>query len=174
MRMRTLGAATLAGLLSLGLAACGDDDGGGDETGLEDVDSGDAGDEGGDTTVDLGDVAGLSGECEVFAEAALAFGAAFGGAEGEDVDFNDLADAMEEFADEAPDEIRGDIEVLAEAYARFAAEFGDLDFNDPNAFTDPEVQARLAEAGEIFSSAEVTEASENLSAYTEANCSVEE
>lgn len=175
---RRMAGLALASVLAFGgLAACGDD-GGDDDVALEDVEGEDTGSGSGsgtedtsETTIDLGDIEGLSGECEVFAEAAAAFGAAFSG--GESSDFGDLADAMAEFADEAPEEIRGDIEVLAEAYATFAEEFGDLDFSDPESFNDPEVAQRLAEAGEIFNSPEVAEANENLTAFTEENCSLE-
>lgn len=170
---RRLAGLALASVLALGLAACGGDDGDDGDVALEDVEGGDSSsdDESSETTIDLGDLEGLSGECEVFAEAAAAFGAAFSG-EGA-ADFGDLADAMDEFADEAPDEIEDDLRVLAEAYRGFDEEFGDLDFSDPESFSDPEVAARLAEAGEVFNSAEVTEANENLSAFTEANCSIE-
>jgi hypothetical protein len=169
MRIRRLGALTIAALLAGGaLAACGGDDSDDGGTGLEDVEGSDGGS---DTTVDVGDLEGLSGECRVFIEAAAAFAAAFGG--GEDADFGDIGDAMREFADDAPDEIRGDVEVLAEAYTEFGEAVGDVDFSDPDAFSDPEVQARFAEAGEIFNDPEVVEANENVTAFTEANCQTE-
>lgn len=171
MRMRRLGALAFSALLAAGLAACGDDDGG-DGDALEDVDATDEGDGGGDDEEpDLGEL-GLEGECEVFAEAALAFSGAFGGGDS-DADFGTLADAMQAFADDAPDEIADDLEVLADAYREFDDALGDVDLSDPNAFTDPEVQAALAEAGEVFNDPEVVEANENVTAFTEANCQAE-
>lgn len=170
MRMRRFGALALSALLVTGLAACGDDDGG-DGDALEDVGS-DGGDDTttteGDDEPDLGDL-GLAGECEVFAEAALAFGAAFGGDDSE-ANFGDLADAMEAFADDAPDEIADDLSILADAYRDFDEALGDLDLSDPEAFSDP----RFAEAGAVFSDPAVVEASENVTAFTEANCQPEE
>jgi len=177
MRTRRLGAILLAGALSAGLAACGDDGGDDEGTALEDVGGGDGeettttessgGDDTGTTDLeDLEDV--LTGECAFMVEAAAAFGAAFTGAG--DQSFDDVAAGFGELADEAPDELRDDIEVLAEAFQEFADLIGDVDLSDPNAFQDPEVQAAFAEAGEIFDSPEVTEANENFTAFVEENC----
>jgi hypothetical protein len=169
MRIRRFGALAISALLASGaLAACGGDDSDDGGTGLEDVEGGD---DSTDTTFDVGDLEGLSGECEVFVEAAAAFAAAFGG--GEDADFGDIGAAMSDFADDAPDEIRDDVAILAEAYTEFGEAVGDVDFSDPDAFSDPEVQARFAEAGEIFNDPAVVEANENVTAFTEANCQTE-
>lgn len=165
---RRFGALAMAGVLAAGLAACGDDDGGGDAVGLEDVEGGE---DSTDTTVDLGDVgdiAGLSAECQVLVQAGIAFASAFGGTG--DEDFGDLAEAMEEFAGDAPEEIRDDVTILARAYAEFAERLGDVDFSDPEAFNDPELVQRMSEASAIFEEPEVAEASANVEAFSTANC----
>lgn len=170
MRIRRPAALAFAAVLAVGLAACGDDGGGGDDVALEEVDTTTstttADDEGAETTT--GGLGDLSGGCAAFQQAAIAFGAAFGG--GADADLDDLADAMDAFAAEVPDELTDDVEVLAEAYRQFAEAFADVDVQDPNAFSDPEVQARLEEAGQIFESPEVTEATANVEAFTSENC----
>jgi hypothetical protein len=121
-----------------------------------------------DDEVDLGDF--LSGECEelVAAYAALsqAFGAAStGGAEG----FDETADVFRQFADEAPEEIRGDIRILADAYAEFAAKIGDFDFQ-AGEVPDAEALQALQAASEAFNEPEVMEAGERLTAWTTENC----
>lgn len=169
MRMSRLGALTIAALLSLGAVACGGDDGDEDASATTTEDPV----EGSDATTD--DLAGLddvdlSGECEFLLGAATAFSSAFSG---EEADFDDIAQGFEELADGAPDELQDDVEVLAQAYREFADTIGDVDFNDPGAFSDPEVQERFAEAGAIFDSEEVAAANENFTNFAEENCSAE-
>jgi hypothetical protein len=72
----------------------------------------------------------------------------------------------------APAEIAGDFEILAAAYGEFLAalEEAGVDFADPSTFSSPEAQAAMAAAAESLNAAEVTEASENISAYIESVC----
>lgn len=163
MRMRRAGGVLVAVVLATGLAACGDD--GDDGPALAEVEREDDG-----GSEDIGDLGQLSDECRVFAEAAIAFGTALGTGGGEELD--DFADAMSAFAESGPSEIRGDLRVLAEGYRAYVEILGDIDvdFSDPNAFADPEVQARFAEATEIFEDPRFAEAQANVDAFTEANC----
>jgi hypothetical protein len=183
MRMRRTAALALCGLLFSGaLAACGGDDDDSGDVGLEEVTDDAGGDQAPDDTADeadqddgsddepttIDDIPGLSEECQVFVEAASAFSTAFTG--GGDSDLDDVADQLDEFADDAPDAISDDVQVLADAYRQFADVVGDLDLTDPDTFTDPETAQRLEEAGQIFDDPQVTEASNNLEAFADANC----
>lgn len=175
MRMTPLGALALAAALSLGAAACGGDDGDEDASATTTEAPADGGDDAGDDGDATDDTTGLddldlSGDCEFLLGAATAFSSAFSG---ENADFDDIAEGFEELTNGAPDELQDDVEVLAQAYREFADAIGDVDFNDPEAFSDPEVQQRFAEAGAIFESDEVVEANESFSNFAEENCSAE-
>jgi hypothetical protein len=175
--VRRIGAITLAAMLALGLAACGDDGGdGGDDVALEDVDGSGtedtdgseeetddtaAEDEGGsDDDVDLG--AFGSDECQDLIGALGGIGGLFSG-DSDELDFGAFADAFEEI--DAP-EIEEDLQVLAEAYRQIDEAIGDLDLTDPEAFTSPEFQ----ELALTLDNEEFTEASENVSAFMEDAC----
>jgi hypothetical protein len=162
-------------LIALLLAACGgsatpdvDDSGDGDDqatttTTSADVDA--------DDDSDTGQTTGLpTGECLSIGMALSQ--AASMGMLGQTGDVTDSADALAAMSGAAPAEIADDFEVLAEAYSAFAAALEDagVDFNDPASLSSPEAQAALATAGEAFASADVEEASANVSEYMEEVC----
>lgn len=121
-----------------------------------------------DTSVDLD--AFLSGECQELVAAYAALSQAFAAASGGGEDFTEQSQAFQAFADDAPDEIRADIETLAEAYAEYAGIIGDLGVQ-PGEIPDADDLEALSEAAASFNSAGVTAASERLSAWTTENCS---
>jgi hypothetical protein len=187
--MRGLGTLTLSLLLATGLVACGDDgDGGGDALELEEVEgagdndddegddesdettttegeeSDDEGDDGGD--VDFGDLA--SEDCDFLFEALTSFGTAFTG-EG-DIDFQQIADAYSDFADVAPDDIADDVRTVADAFDEFAGAVGDIDLSDPNAFSDPEVAQRIADASQAFNTPEFNDANTAVTEFLATEC----
>jgi hypothetical protein len=161
-------------LIALLLAACGG------STTPDVDDSGDSDDQATTTTTsaavedddtDTGQTTGLpTGECLSIGMALSQ--AASMGMLGQNGDVTDAADALAAMSGAAPAEIADDFEVLAEAYSAFAAALEDagVDFNDPASLSSPEAQAALATAGEAFASAEVEEASANVSAYMEEVC----
>lgn len=169
MRMSRLGALTLAAALSLGAGACGGDDGDEDASATTTENPADGSEDPTDDAAGLDDL-DLSGDCEFLLGAATAFSSAFSG---EEADFDSIAEGFQELSEGAPDELQDDVEVLAEAYREFADAIGDVDLNDAEAFSDPEVQERFAEAGAIFDRAEVVEANENFTNFAEENCSAE-
>ena len=92
--------------------------------------------------------------------------AAVGGVEG---DTEEAQELFEEWANDAPDEIRDDLQVLAEAYATYVTALDDVDFTPgetPDAETLAELQAALASIDQD----EVTEASTNLTEWSNENC----
>lgn len=127
------------------LTACGGDDG--DESGS---DSGDTGQdsENPTVTVDPGDLdagedafdAVVPDECEFLFDLSTAIGLAATG----------QVDASEFSAEEAPEEVRADVEVMVEAFNTY----------DP---TNPST-------GQVFASGEFEQASNNISAFVDANC----
>ncbi len=170
--MQRVGAVAVATIFGLGLSACGDD--GGDEA-TDDVEetTTTAGDSGTDS-VDLGDF-DFTGECAdfmtAFGSAGAAVGSAFTGADGSD-DLEQVAEYFDEIASKVPDDIQGDFEVFAQAYSDFAQALADsgIDMSDPSS-ADPEDLAALQAVMEAFSAPEVEEASANISAWVEENCS---
>ena len=179
MRMRRTASLLLALALTTGLAACGDDDEGGDA--LEDVGGSGSGEETTEETAD-GDVdgedsdiaEGFVGEgCVEFAEAfSQASAAAFGGTGGGGGDIGELASFFDDAAEDAPDEVADALRVFGEAYGEFARTLDEagIDLSDPEAFQDPEAIAVLTEAGESLSSPEVTEAQQTIDDFVANNC----
>lgn len=169
--MQRVGALAVAAIFAVGLTACGDDGDGGDEAADVGETTTTADDSSSDDT-DLTDF-DFTGECAAFVEAfgaaGASIGSAFSGGSGDDLE--EVASYFEEVADDVPEDIRADFEVFAEAYADFAralAESG-VDFSDPQG-ADPEALAALQEVSEAFSAPEVQEASDNINAWVEANC----
>ncbi len=169
--MRRMSALALVAVIGLGLTACGGGDGD-DDAAKEDeqTTTTDAGSKDTTDTADLGDL-GFSGECaafvEAFSKASAAVGSSVSG--GDAGDLEDVAAYFDEVADHVPDEIADDFKVFADAYAEFAQALADsgIDMNNP----DPSAFEALAPAFEAFSAPEVQKASENIQAWSEANCS---
>jgi hypothetical protein len=82
-------------------------------------------------------------------------------------DATDTVQALQNMAAVAPAEIADDLEVLAAAYGEFLAALEDagVDFANPSTFSSPEAQAAMTAATESLNAAEVTQASENITAY---------
>ena len=84
------------------------------------------------------------------------------------------ADYFQAFADQAPDEIAGDMQVFADAYNAFFTALEDMgiDFSDPSAFAGmTAAQAQELEAvAELMGSDAVNEAGDNIEAFFEDVC----
>jgi hypothetical protein len=118
-------------------------------------------------TGDLGDFA--SGECLELAQAGQALGAALG-ATGTGDDLSAQSEAFQDFVDKAPEEIRADVQILADAFAKYADALGDIDI-EPGETPSQEQALKLAQALGSLDQAEVTAASERVTAWTTENCS---
>jgi hypothetical protein len=120
-----------------------------------------------DTGTDFSGFA-TSENCREFLSFASAISSALSGSS--DTDVQAAADAMQKFADEAPDEIEDDFRVLADAYEKIAdaLEGVDLSSDTPPA----EAIAKLAQLSQEIDSAALAQASANISAWTQENCSV--
>jgi hypothetical protein len=108
-----------------------------------------------------------SGECAELISAAASLGQALSGGTS---DADDVSEFFEGLADEAPEEIRSDLQVLADAYGEMIAAFEDLGLQPgetPSAADAAEYQQALA----ALATPEVAAASERLSAWTDENCS---
>ena len=120
------------------------------------------------TDDDTGDFDFASGECRDLVDASAELSQAFGAA-GQDGDLDDVSELFDEFAENAPDEVRDDFATLAEAYESYADVFADIDV-DPGETPDAEALARLQEALASIDQAEVTAASQRISDWAEQNC----
>jgi uncharacterized phage infection (PIP) family protein YhgE len=120
--------------------------------------------------VDLGD---LSKECLSLASVGAKYAQALqeaGAAASGSGDLSTLADLFDEFVSEAPEEIRGDLAVLAENITKYADALKDLDLSAgsvPNA----DQIAKLQELSAGFDTEELQQASQNVEAWVESNCS---
>jgi hypothetical protein len=109
-----------------------------------------------------------SDECQELVAAGAAFGQAFTSAT-TGADLSDEADKFSEFADNAPEEIRDDMQVLAGAYEEIVAAFADVDL-DPGATPSAEQIAELTQALSTIDQAGVSAAGERISAWAQENC----
>jgi hypothetical protein len=85
------------------------------------------------------------------------------------VDANDSLASFQAFADNAPDEIKDDLQVLASGYAAYIKTLSDLDLKQgdvPNA----DQTAALATASQAFSTSEFQTASDHWNAWLATNC----
>jgi hypothetical protein len=117
-------------------------------------------------TGDLGDFA--SSECLELAQAGQALSTALG-ATGTGDDLSAQSEAFQEFVDKAPEEIRADVQILADAFATYADALGDVDIK-PGETPSQEEALKLAQALGSLDQAEVTAASERVTAWTTENC----
>jgi len=141
--------------------AAGDDSGNDDEITEEDVEDLEEG-------IDALDDAGIfsDDECgdalQAFLGISAAAGLAMSGAGDEEIE-NSLGN-FEGFLDDAPDDIRDDLETFYGAYAEFAQALGDSDGD----------LGDMAELGEALSQPEVQEAGDNINEWFETECGVGE
>jgi hypothetical protein len=149
---------------SLLLAACG----GGD-------DNGDGGDGGASTGSDGGGIDGGvigAGECAdavaAMAAAAQAIPAAMSGGS---VDLETSIAQLQAFAENAPEEIRDELQIIYAAYGEFAQAMADSGY-DPSSGQPPSADAiaALTQASEAINTPEVLAASNTVNAYFEGGC----
>lgn len=109
-----------------------------------------------------------SENCTALAALGVKVSLALGGAGGADVE--ETKKLLNEFAAEAPEEIRADFAVIADAYAKIGDTLGDLGLTageTPSA----EDQARLQELAAELDQPALTSANENITAWVNKNCS---
>jgi hypothetical protein len=120
----------------------------------------------GDTT-DMDSIA--TEDCAALVAASASLSQAFAAAGGANPDAEEANDLLDEWAENAPDEIRDDIATLAEAYGTYVAALDEVDFQSgetPSADELAQFQGAIASIDEQA----VTEASQNLSDWSEENC----
>jgi hypothetical protein len=121
----------------------------------------------GTDTTESPDLSFITSEnCREFVQFASALGQALSGTGETDVE--EAAAAMQEFADQAPEDIRDDFQVLADAYAKIADALEGVDLTDTT--PDADAIAKLAQLSQEIDQAELTEASQNISEWTSENC----
>jgi len=110
-----------------------------------------------------------SGDCvkAVAAFAALSQAVAAAGSSGSDAE--DSARAFQEFADEAPDEIKDDIQVLGDAYASYIAVLSGLGLEQGETPSADQIQ-ELSQAAETLNKPEVIAASDHFNTWASTNC----
>jgi hypothetical protein len=123
------------------------------------------------TTDDTDSTSGIfsSEDCQELIAASTQLSQAFAAAGGVEGDAEEVTALFEEFAENAPDEIRDDLQVLAEAYAAYATALADVDLQAgevPDAQTLAEIQQAIASLDQT----EVAAASASLSAWSTENC----
>ncbi len=121
------------------------------------------------TTDDSDDSDGLAaGECAELVEAGTQLGQAFGSG-GPSENLDDVSDLYDDVVDNAPEEIRADIQILADAWEEYADVLDDVQV-EAGETPDPEDLAKLQQAIASIDQQEVAAASQRISAWTTANC----
>lgn len=110
-----------------------------------------------------------SGDCAdaVAAFTSLSQAVAAAGASGDDAE--DSARAFQDFADDAPEEIRDDIRILGDAYVEYITVLSDLGIEAGETPSADQIQ-QITEASEALTTPEVTAASERFSTWASTNC----
>jgi hypothetical protein len=109
-----------------------------------------------------------SEDCQELINASASLSQALGSA-GTDSDLDDVSTFFDEFAEEAPEEIRADFQVLADAYEAYAEAIEGIDLQSGQT-PDPEALQQLQDALTSIDQEEVTAASERISAWANENC----
>ena len=105
--------------------------------------------------------------CKEFTDLGAKVSAALGGTEGADAE--ETKALLNEFADEAPEEIRDDFRVIADAYSKIADALEDLDLG-PGETPSAEDALKLQEIATEIDQAELTEANTNITTWVNENC----
>jgi hypothetical protein len=123
-----------------------------------------------DETTDDDDSGGslASEECQELVDASAALGQSFSGAESGD-DLSESSEAFAEFAENAPDEIRSDLEIMAETYAAYVEAIEDTGL-DPGETPSPEQAVEFQQALASIDLEEFTAASQRFSTWATSNC----
>jgi hypothetical protein len=108
-----------------------------------------------------------SENCKDLGESAQKFSNALTGAEG---DAEKQAQLFQEFADQAPSEIRSDVQTIADAFTKIASALQGVNLQSGQA-PSAEALAKLQQLSNEIDQAKVTRASENISAWVQKNCS---
>jgi len=119
---------------------------------------------------DTDEDASLAG-CPELADLSAEFAQALGGAtSGSSMpDLEETAKVYEEFADQAPEEIRDALKTFAAAFATYAEAVKDVDLK-PGQTPDPETLEKLGDAAKAFDNPELTEATAEIEAWVKKNC----
>lgn len=90
-------------------------------------------------------------------------------------EFDQTADAIGDLADDAPDEVKGDLETLAAGVREVADIFGEIDLNDSEALADPANAETLQEMSERMDALDesVGESSERVEEYLADECDID-
>jgi hypothetical protein len=105
--------------------------------------------------------------CKEFTELGQKVSAALGGGEGADADATKKL--LNEFAEEAPEEIRDDFRVIADAYSKIAEALEDANVA-PGETPSAEDAAKLQEVAGQIDQAKLTEANTNITTWVTENC----
>lgn len=176
--------------LVVGLAACGDDGGGGftapgETSGSAATDApattaagSDSADDTSGGSADSTEVPNFSGSGgDAFCSQAQGFEDTFGGEDfAASTDPNELRDdyakaqdALSQLEDSAPDEIKGDVQIVSDAMSQLIEVFESADYDFTKLANDPEALAKL----ESFGSQEVQDASTRVEAYLNDVCGLD-
>jgi len=122
-----------------------------------------------DTETDTGGTGDFSSaDCVELVQASVAFAQAFATA-GSGTLGEDASGIFDRFADQAPEEIRADIQILADAYAEYLTALADIGLEPGETPTQEQIQ-QIIQAFASLDQQAVADASARISAWTAQNC----
>jgi hypothetical protein len=107
-----------------------------------------------------------SAKCREYVQLISNYASALSGAGGSDTEA--AAQALQDVADQAPDEIKGDFQTLADAYSKIADALKGVDLSSGT--PDASAIAKLQKLSGEIDEAKVTQASQNISTWLTTNC----
>lgn len=124
-----------------------------------------------DTTETDTDTSGgfASGDCAELAESSNKLGEILAASGPEGGDVQAASEAFQNFVDEAPEEIRADVQVLANVYAKYAEVFQDVDIQAGET-PSTEDALKLSQALSSIDQEEVAAASQRIATWAQENC----
>jgi hypothetical protein len=110
-------------------------------------------------------------DCRQLAKAfdSSGLGSAFSSGDDPTKDLQAAADFLDQAADEAPQEISGDVQVVADAYHDLAKQTSGVDWAGLRN-GNPAAIASVSQFGQAFANPDLTDALQNLSKYVTENC----
>jgi hypothetical protein len=122
-----------------------------------------------ETSTEASGLGGLaSGDCHRLSQASAALGTAIASS-GQGGDLGSTAEAYQKYVDEAPEEIRPDVQVLADAYAKYASALQDAGLKaGETPSTDQAL--KIGQALASLDQQKIATASANIATWAQKNC----
>jgi hypothetical protein len=122
----------------------------------------------GTDTAETTDASGDFSDCAGLTDATQKLGQALSAASSDEGSLEASSELYQQFADEAPEEIRADVQILADAYAKYVDALKDVDLSSGT--PSPDDALKLSQALASIDQTDVAAASQRITTWASANC----